>query len=289
MSVRGFRGLRVLVTGHRGFIGSRLYDELELAGADLLGVDRIDGWDLRDRDVLVEIERFAPALVFHLAAEHVVPWCREHPTETLDANVVGLARLLGVLGHLCGRFVFASSAAVYGYGCPVAELTKLSPVDVYGQSKWLGEELLRVWSFDRMSDVVNARLFNVVGPGDRNPHVVPALVARYLSGGGIRHGNLEPLRDYVHVDDVVRALLMLGELNAPTGTFNVGTGIGVSVGTLLRLIQEVGGHPLEPDRDPGLMRLEDGDLVADVSKLRGLGWEPQKTLADAIREVIDGG
>lgn len=282
--------MRVLVTGHRGFIGSRLWERID--ADEVMGVDRLESADLLDLDVLAAIEEFAPQVVYHLAAEHVVPWCRAHPTETLATNVVGTIRLLSAVRRSCSRFVLASSAAVYGFGPePFSESAPRQPADVYGESKLLAEEALRTWVAERRLTGVSGvalRLFNVVGPGDRNQHVLPALIARYLTGERIRHGNLAPRRDYVHVDDVVRALTM-PELHALAGfnTANVGTGIGTSVGDLLLAIQEAGGHPLEPEPDPELMRLEDGDLVADTSKLRGLGWAPRRTLADAIREGIE--
>ena len=270
--------MRVLVTGHRGFIGSWLLERI--GDVDLLGIDRADGNDICDARLASTITRFDPELVFHLAAEHMVPWCREHPQETWETNVVGTQRLLAALEVCHPRaIVLASSAAVYGYGSrPFSETSTATPVDVYGRSKAAAEAHLAKYSMDHPDVVcVAARLANVVGSRDANDHLWPKL-ARAARGERIRVGNLTPLRDYIHASDVANALVALSWARAGYSVYNVATGVGTSV---QELIEAFG---LEVEQEAG--RDNDGDLVLDPGLIEwDLAWQHRLSVADSIAEM----
>jgi len=270
----------ILVTGNAGFVGRHL---TPLLGDNVVGLDRLEGSDLTDSAIPSRVGIQDVNQVYHLAAEHFVPWCRLHPTETLATNVGGLLNLLaGLDRHPPVTFVFTSSAAVYGFHSDTrSESDAPRPADVYGWSKLIGELALADFS-QRHPDttVVCARLSNVIGPDDGNPHIVPALLEARRKGEPARVGTVWPTRDYVNVDDVAVALVRLAELPRGYHVYNVGTGRATSITELAAAL----GVPLEPD--PAKERASDGHLVLDVSKIaKQLGWKAKRPLAAVLEEV----
>lgn len=285
--------MRVLVTGGRGFIGRRLVERLRSdygSTNDIVHVvDIADGRGILDRRVLEDIRALQPWVVFHLAARHFVPWCREHPAETWETNVTGTAGLLQALGASVDTVVLASSAAVYGFApTPRREADPLQPVDIYGASKVAAEFVLERFALQRQGTrCVAARLFNVVGAGDPHPHVVPAFAAQVRRHGRVEAaGNLHVGRDYVHVDDAVSALVTLAEgTRIGFHAYNVATGIRTSTRDL---IEAFGSRPADVGRPSDLQRADDGDLVGDASKITAeIGWQPRRTLERAITDALE--
>lgn len=301
---------RVLVTGGCGFIGSHLVESLLATGAEVMVVDDfrlatrerltqagarggltvIDG-DVRNPGALRPLTGFAPDAVFHMAALHFVPYCTAHPQEALDVNVGGLDTLLCALGRApLKTFVFPSSGAVYGFGAdPWPETAPARPRDIYGMSKWLGEQIVMRFHQDRPEvRTVVARLFNTYGPRETNPHVLPGIVAALSEGKPVEVGNLWPKRDLVFVADVVAALLAAAAGGPEFEVFNVGTGIGTSIGQVIRAIEVITGSSLEARQVPSLMREDDGHLVSDPAKLRrATGWQPRYDLWAGLRRLLE--
>lgn len=273
--------MRVLVTGSRGFVGTVLVNEIarRWPDAEVMGLGEPPEDELRDPGTIERIRIFDPEIVLHLAAEHFIPWCVEHPRETLDVNAVVTQELLEATR--ADVFVFASSAAVYGL-LPMdtqswfTEEDVPEPIDVYGLSKVWGEEALRLAAIRRPARYVAARLFNVVGPGDTTPHLLPLIMA---AQGGVAHLDAEGLacrRDYVDVHDVATALVLLAE-NASPGfdAVNVSTGVSRSGFDLCELFD------VQVIDDPAKRRTgPKGDLVGSTDKLRNVtGFTPRPTFA----------
>jgi UDP-glucose 4-epimerase len=136
--------------------------------------------DLRDGQAVLDLlkdER--PGIVFHLAALHFIPYCNAHPAETLQVNVEGTQNLLEACRQFpTERLVIASTAAVY----PIRDSANVEddstgPTDIYGLSKWINEKQLELYSQQQATTrCAAARLFNVFGPGETNPHVIPEIV-----------------------------------------------------------------------------------------------------------------
>ncbi len=143
------------------------------------------------------------------------------------------------------RFILASSGAVYA---PDTELhreasSKLEPADVYGASKLFAEHFTRYFAKQRNFSAVIVRLFNVIGPGETNPHVMPEIIAQLKVGrNSIRLGNLWPKRDYIHVLDAARGFGTIAEsdLKSPGEAFtvNLGTSNQYSVEELLTKLEQ---------------------------------------------------
>jgi UDP-glucose 4-epimerase len=186
--------------------------------------------------------------------------------------------------------VACSSAAVYGFSDePLREDSPFAPRGVYGETKIETERLLDSFAAAHPQvRVAAARLFNVYGPGDRNPHLMPALMEQIRRGDMIKVGNTWPKRDYVHVNDAAAALLRLSAGPPGYAAYNVGTGIGTSVTSLIDDLVSVGGLSARYDQDPARVRADDGHLVSDSSRITAdTGWRPKVALREGLSWLVE--
>jgi UDP-glucose 4-epimerase len=298
---------RILVTGGAGFIGSHLVERLVTAGERVAVLDDLSRgrreWlhpeaelheiDVRDGDaVLRAIAQAAPDIVVHLAAMHFIPAVDGAPELAWDVNVNATRTLLDVLADRPPELLlFASTAAVYpDTRGPIAETCPPEPFDLYGETKLEGERLVREFESGAGTRCVVARIFNVIGKRETNPHVVPDLVGQLRDGSSpVRLGNLEPRRDYTDVVDVAEALERLLSLpDDGAGTFNVGSGRSVSVAELVSVCEQVLGRTVEVQVEPQRRRARDrAELVADPRLLReATGWKPRRSLEETLMELL---
>lgn len=293
------KGRKVLVTGGAGFIGSHLCRHLLKEDAEILVVDNLftgrkellpEGCDfvkldIRSPKMREVIKKFDPDYVFHLAAIHYIPYCEARPEEAFDVNVIGTMNMLKGISDWSNKiFLFTSSAAVYpALSRPVSEDVEPSPIDVYGKTKLIGEELVKL----TCKNAIIARIFNVYGRNDTNPHVIPEIVKQVKNGAKkIKLGNLTPVRDYIHVEDVCKAFITLLKKGI-NGTYNIGTGIGHSVKEIVDIVSEILNEKVEIIYDKDRARKVDREyLVADINKIKKIGWEPSITLKDGLRELL---
>jgi UDP-glucose 4-epimerase len=298
----------VFVTGGAGFIGPHVVTRLLEAGNRVVSFDNyatgspaalpsaeafeaVEG-DLRDADAVGRaLRRAAPDAVLHLAAIHYIPYCNAHPDEALDVNVRGTFNLLQAARELePARVVMASSAAVYPIQDePCSEDGPVGPTDIYGATKVSLEALGQSFAAETGVPVTSARFFNVYGPGETNPHVIPDILAQIGGDGPVRLGNMTPKRDYVHVSDVADALMaLLDAEHAEHRSYNVGTGTEHSVSELIDVLSGIRGARVEVVSEPGRKRrLDRQHLVSDISRIRSeVGWEPRVRLADGLGELL---
>jgi UDP-glucose 4-epimerase len=290
----------ILVTGAGGFIGVMLVNALIRKGYDVVGVDRdqhrldrlsrglrcdllrLVCLDITASTDIVEVARHArPAAVVHLAAMHVIPLCEAQPHLAVNVNIAGLCNVLAAADQAQLDFVlFASTADVYASAQhSIAEDDTTSPSSVYGASKLLGERLVAEWAAQRASRrATSVRIFNVYGPGDGNPHVVPDLVEALRRGGTIPVGNVDARRDFIHVEDVITLLCRILETPMPPDIINAGTGVATSVAEILDTLQGLIDRPLSWRRDPARLRTSDRmHLQADTSRMQAFfpGFTPR--------------
>jgi UDP-glucose 4-epimerase len=301
---------RILVTGGAGFIGSHLVELLLDTGADVLVFDNfslgrhehleqaaksgrltvVEG-DLRSEADLRPVTDYAPDAVFHMAALHFIPYCNAHPQEALDVNVLGLdAVIRAVRTAPVSTFVFPSSGAIYGFqDAPWTETNPARPDEIYGISKWMGEQVMARFHADR-PDVrtVVARLFNTYGPRETNPHVLPEIMKVMREGKPIELGNLWPKRDLIFVTDTAAGIIATTAGGPGLEVFNVGTGSGTTIQDVLHMIEELTGRTLDVRQVPGRMREGDGHLIASPDKLQqASGWKPAYDLEAGLRALLD--
>jgi GDP-4-dehydro-6-deoxy-D-mannose reductase len=302
--------VRALVTGAKGFVGRYLVDALRAEDAEVLACGGPN--DRGEHDCIIDIrdartlqrafEAFRPTLVFHLAAQTFVPEALRAPIDTYESNAMGTARLAHAARDYAAdspvRIVFASSAEVYGARdpseYPLRESLDLRPGNPYGASKAAAEAILLGEARSFGTDVVIARAFNHVGPGQREEFVVASLaaqLARIAAGGPpqLLVGNLNAARDFLDVRDVAAAYIALARGGERGEVYNVCSGRAVAIADVLRELIGIARVPVEVREDPRRVRSADIPLsVGAPEKLRArTGWMPRIPLPRSLRDIYE--
>ncbi len=293
---------RAVVTGGAGFIGSHLVERLVAEGEDVLVVDdlstgelenlcagpRFEQLDIATADLGRLLATWRPEVVYHLAAQASVERSSIDPLHDLAVNVVGTHRVAAAAREAgAARLVFVSSGGgVYGETIrPATERTTPRPASHYGVHKLAAEGHVRL---SRLPHAI-LRPSNVYGPRQRgglDGAVIAAFVGQALGDGVIRiNGDGRQTRDFVHVQDVVEALRLVARPITGDGTWNVATGISVSIAELADLVEAAIGRPLARVVAPR----RPGDVIASAlspAALRRLGWRPMVDLADGLAGLL---
>lgn len=302
--------MRVLITGGNGYVGREVVRQL-LDEHDICVVDSVRYGQMRFTEKELEqlsfvqadvtdaakmlqvVGQFEPDAVIHLAAIHYIPECEQNPTLAVSTNVVGTTSMLMACPPGC-RFVFASSGAVYKPDAqPHVEATAIvEPNDAYGLSKLHGEHYVRYLAQLRGLSAVIVRLFNVVGPGETNPHLLPELVAQLKAGRTrLSLGNLFPKRDYIHVKDAAGGFVATAlKPHVPareTITVNLGTSHPHSVAAVVRKLRRISGVQFEISQDQSRIRTSDRPvLIADTAQIASLfQWQATRSIDDALVDL----
>jgi UDP-glucose 4-epimerase len=250
--------------------------------------------DVRDLDaVMRHVSDFQPTTVFHLAAVHFIPTCETEPTRAIGVNVTGTQAVLEASSRVSsvGAVVVASSGAVYAPDTRAhAEGDAVGPTDVYGFSKAWTEDMARYFHANTRVPVGIARIFNVIGPGETNPHLLPAIIEQIRDGAELRLGNLSTRRDYVFSADVARGLVLLAEKCGADGvlTCNLGSEAAFSGSELLELVAQAAGREVSVTSDPARFRESDRPLLlSDCSRAQDkLGWRAETPIAEAVAAAL---
>ncbi len=316
--------MHALVTGAAGFVGQWLTHALRndgvtvtalatdpvpsrpgtVAGAGAAPIEWLYG-DLRDARYVDHVVASAPYdFVVHLAAISHLPTAEADPALAWDVNVTSTARLLHAVGQARDRGVIDPTVLIVGsaeqYGRhdgpaqPLSETTSQEPRTVYAATKVAQEALsLQLWRATGLKVVVT-RSFNHSGAGQEPRFVLPALVARALAlrdapgGSPLLLGNITPIRDFLHVSDVVAAYISLCRRGTPGEAYNVASGTGRSVQAIVDAVLARTGVQAQLVVDPALVRPVDVPaLVGDASKLQhATGWRATRSFDDIIDDLI---
>ena len=302
--------MRVLITGGAGFIGGALARAYLARGDSVSIVDSLCGGrrehvprdaDLHHTDITngAALERVFDSsgpfdLVSHHAALKNVRTALARPAEDAHVNIVGTLNVLQCAARSgAGRFVFASSAAVYGHAAniPTRESEPLGPCSPYGIAKAAAEAYCRHFSQGRGLRTVVLRYSSVYGPAateESEAGVITIFARRLLAGQPPTiYGDGEQTRDFVHVDDVVRANLAAGDTPLPLwSVYNVGTGVETSVRSLCAQLSGAIGTDLAPLHAAA----KHGEVLRNAQSIdliqQDLGWSPRVLLIEGLSRLL---
>lgn len=312
-----------LVTGADGFVGEHLVTHLldrgdqvsasalelpptrsTLSSAQMTAIEWKQA-DVEDHDALFRVlAAVQPDRIYHLAGFSSGALARQQAARALRVNAGGTVNLCEAVLSVRAEFPdFDPRVLVLGSGCaygdaaesgePLSEAADLRPVGVFGLSKACQE--LAAHTYRRASGVraIVVRGFNLVGPGQQPHFVVPdfcrqvAAAARGEGEGRVLVGNLDVERDFTDVRDGVRAFTALMELEEPAAAYNVCSGRGIAIRTILDWILDEAGVEVEVEVVPERVRPEEPlRVVGDAARIRrDTGWAPEHDVEEAVREV----
>ena len=298
--------MKILVTGGAGFIGSHIAEYLVQRGDHVTILDNLNtgkkenfanindkinfvNGDIRDYKLLEELVNNTTG-VFHEAALASVQDSFNMKDEYVDVNVNGTENILKLGKEYGFKIVYASSSSVYGNPkkIPIKESGDRKPINPYAQTKLEDEYLAKKYSEMGVS-VIGLRYFNVFGPRQSKEYAgviklflekIKQEISPKINGDGLQ------TRDFVHIDDVVKANILAMDSNIKHEFFNVGTGNSISILDLANVVIDASGLSLEPIHGPELP----GDVratQADVTLIRKLlNWEPKMRLDNWLTKII---
>jgi len=301
---------KVLVTGVNGFVGQHLAKELSENGAEVIGVGGPRGAtetspylskyyvvDLMDRRATEDLDFSEIDSVVHLAGLASVGPSFDDPMKYITTNMSLEANLFEVAlkQNKKPRFLIVSTGGVYDPSTPLplTEESKVTPSSPYAVSK-LGQEQLAQYYNRRGFEVLIARPFNHIGPGQGLGFIVPDLTEQVLAiangkSAELKVGNLDAKRDYTDVRDIVCAYRLLLEKGHDGETYNICSGVSRSGNELLSLITEAAGVTPKIALDPAKMRPSDTpDIYGSHEKVtQATGWQPKIALEQTIKDAVE--
>jgi len=295
--------MKILVTGGAGFIGSHIvehfHEQADVVVLDNLRTGSKDNLEnLRYKFVLESVlNRMAMRrvmrnadYVFHLAAMVSVAEATKNPIECAEINTLGtLIALEEAAAAGVQKFVFSSSAAIYGDGLKQdkREGSPEQPKNMYGASKLNGEIYCRLFEAVHRLRTVSVRFFNVFGPRQHiKTGVVPKFIYRALNNWALKiYGDGEQVRDFVYVKDAAAAAAFLAKSSEAAGAFNVGTGTGITINDLAATIIRLCGSTSKTAT--GAESSDDiRHSIAAVNRLKYFGYTPATSLEENLKQTI---
>lgn len=307
---------RILITGAGGFVGKHLVEALQAAGeteiygnvysatsdlTGLLSADHILPADLTDFAATEQLVRdSAPDLIYHLASLSVVHNSGEQAGKVLTNNLslqYNLLESVRLHAPKC-RVIVISTGNVYSDALPefipMTESTPLRPLNPYAVSKLTQEFLSLQYHLAHGLDVVILRPFNHTGAGQTTDFIVPMLASQFAkmqqgAPAELVVGSTDSKRDFTDVRDMVQAYILAAAKGVAGEVYNIGSGVGTSVGEIIMALEELTGIKVEIKVDPEKIRKNDVPiLICDSTKFATLtGWQTKIALRDTLKSVLD--
>ena len=298
--------MKILVTGGAGFIGSHIVEYLVQRGNNVIVLDNLSNGkmqnmskvsddinfvngDVRDYNLVEQLVKDVDG-VFHEAALVSVPESFKMQNEYFDVNVNGTENILKLAKEYGFKIVYASSSSVYGNpkSVPIKEDDDRNPLNPYAKTK-LEDELLAKKYSEMGVHVIGLRYFNVFGRRQSKEYagVIKLFLKKIQQNKApIINGDGSQTRDFVYVEDVVKANILAMDSNIKYKFLNVGTGFSISILDLANACIEASGLSLKPVHGPQLP----GDILdskADLELIKkSLEWKPITKLEDWLVQVI---
>lgn len=305
---------KALIIGGAGFVGPYLAEHLaDDCRMEVYATKRphsqkvnvkaeMHDLDILDRENIVRLlYKVRPDYIFHLAAQSSAAAAWEDPALTIDVNVKGSVNVLEAVRCLPykPRVLVVGSGEEYGHTAPgetpIAEDTRLRPGNLYAATKACQNMIAKIYADAYRMEIVMARAFNHIGPGQAPIYVISdfcrqvAEIEKGLRESIVSVGNIDSMRDFTDVRDVVRAYALLIQRGAAGETYNVGSGHAVAIREVLEMILTQTNTDIKLYTEPGRIRPADVAIIeADTGKLfKTVGWEKRIPLEQSIRETLE--
>jgi nucleoside-diphosphate-sugar epimerase len=274
----------VLITGANGFIGKALSDQLRHNHHRVAEITRADG-DIAAATTWEKLP--AHQLVFHLAARTFVPESWNHPTEFIQTNTIGTLQALEYCRKHNASLVYISS---YLYGnplsLPIPETAPVHTPNPYALSKKNAEDLCLFYRQCYGVNITIIRPFNLYGEEQNDSFLIPQLVKQAIEEQSYHVKDLSPKRDYLHIDDFIRALMATIDLKG-LHIINLGSGISYSVQEIISLINQLEGKNYPIYCENIRRQNEIMDTVADISLANQLlHWKPAVSIDTGLQRML---
>lgn len=288
------------ITGSNGFVGTHLIDKLQRQDDwEIQVFDRAFGNNLLDYEELrTALDIYRPDVIFHLAAQAFVPESFANPQRTFEVNTIGSLNILEAVRQLgiITKIHMAGTSEEYGDSLhgegETDELTLPNPLSPYAISKLAMDHLARLYVRSYGLQVVVTRAFNHAGPGRGEMYAESAFakqIAEVELGrrAVVEHGNLETVRNYTDVRDIVRAYILAVDL--PSGSYNVCSDQSVTMQSIMNMLIRSGRGRIKTKVNPALYRPADFSFKTPTcKKFKDLtGWQPEYELRDTMADVLN--
>lgn len=274
--------MKIVITGHTGFIGSYIVPLLKKEGHEIIGLSRLEGKDILSENSFTEVGKFD--VLIHLAAQSFVPLSFSAPHKFYYENFLGTLNCLEACRRSQAKMIFLSS---YIYGLPqflpISEDHPACPTNPYMESKYLGEQLCRAYYRDFKVSFCIIRPFNVYGIGQSNNFLIPTIVNQ-IPSGKILLNDSKPRRDFVHASDLAAAIHLALNFRSEASVYNIGSGRSISISEIIQILKENSLVKEEAvffsnEKRPN----EVLETRADISKAKHeLGWVPKKKFDEEL-------
>ena len=279
--------MKIIVTGSSGFIGKNLVRSLKSNGHNVCSVDISTGYDVAEWDSVKDLHDFD--IMIHLAAITYVPQSFEIPREMFRVNINGTLNMLELCRQNKAKMIFASSY-IYGkpHYLPIDEEHPVSSHNPYCQSKIIGEKLCESYNKDFDVPIVIFRAFNIYGAKQNPSFLIPLIKKQIDEKGEVVLKDSKPLRDYIHISDVVKAYMAAVDHNN-TGfeIFNIASGKSYSVKEIAELMVELSPNDIKIYFTEEKRKNEVMNIISDIKKIKNiLDWEPEVSLEKGLKDII---
>lgn len=281
--------MKILVTGYSGFIGSYLIRRLQELQADLILCDLQNGINICNWDEVKDLKGFD--ILIHLANLSFVPASFRDPKKFYEVNYLGTLNMLELCRLNKARMIYFSS---YMYGNPryqpIDEQHRIEAYNPYAQTKVICESLSEGYNRDFHVSVTIFRPFNIYGKGQNPDFLIPTIINQAKTGKIVIKDD-RPKRDYIHVTDIVEAVILAlqtPDIEPTLQTYNLGTGESHSVKEIIDIVRTLSGHEVDYECTHEIRPNEVLDTIADITKIkRELHWTPKISLIEGIKSMMD--
>lgn len=280
--------MKILVTGFSGFIGTYLLQKLNRTNHELILMDIVNGIDICDWEQVKHIENVD--VIVHLANLSFVPASYNEPKKFYTTNYLSTLNMLELCRINKAKMIFFSSY-VYGHPQyqPIDENHPMQAFNPYAQTKVICESLCEGYNRDFKVPVTIFRPFNIYGAGQNPDFLIPTIIQQARNGRIVIKDD-RPKRDYIHVEDIVGAVVMAIEKAGDNrlNVYNLGTGTSYSVKEIVDIVRSMFSSEIEYLCSNEIRPNDVMDTIADIRKIKAeLDWQPAISIRDGLRKMIE--